>query len=558
MCLRIYVAGYGDTLRSIASKHETDVHALLALNSRITDPDQWIDGTHVRLPARANAPRRQLPLPLCPVPDTEYPEHWIPLTSLEDMAQTEYDVLIVGTGAGGGAAVWRLSEQWGENEKRIGVVEAGDLVLPTHGQNIPTFNTARFEQFWHNPLFLKKIPIAGSFSGPEASLVDGYFSEFIALGGQSLIWATTSPRMDDSVLLHFPVPAQEMARYYDIAEQTMSVNAMYARESQLQDILLHRLEKQGFPDAADLPMAVDLNRSDYGLVHSNVFFSSLHFLAMAMNRRQIDLAVNARAVRVEVEKERAVGVQVMSADKQLHLIKAKTVILAAGTFETPRILLSSDIEGRAIGHYLVHHSMLSAAGTVSRKEFPENLGVAGILIPSANSRPYQIKIQGPGSYFWYQFKEVPLREHWDIYLHATGQVQPRYENRVMLDRSKTDEFGLPGLLVQFSYSREDTAVILQMSQGIQYAASAMKTAVTVNGGKLPYGFPGQEFHSMGTCRMGFDPDTSGTDPYGRVHGVSGLYVADNSILPASGGTSPTLTTVALAIRTADDIVEKMD
>lgn len=554
------MAGYGDTIRSIAYKYETDIQTLLALNSRITDPDQLIHGIQIRLPPRAYTLHPSLPLPLCPVPDTEYPEHWIPLTSLHDMAQSDYDVLIIGTGAGGGAAAWRLSEQWGQNGKRIGVVEAGDLVLPTHGQNIPTLNNDQFEQFWHNPLYLKKIPFTGPSIGSAVPSVDGYFKQFIAMGGQSLIWATTSPRMDDSALLHFPVPIQEMARYYDIAEQIMSVNAMYARDSQLQDILLNRLSVSGFPDASDIPMAVDLNMSDYGLIHSNVFFSSIHFLAMAMNRRKIDLAVNARAVRVVVENERAVGVQVMSADKQTYIIKAKTVILAAGTFETPRILLTSRIEGRSIGHYLVHHSMISTAGTVRRNEFPENLGVLGIIVPGTQSRPYQIKIQGPGSYFWFRYKDVPLREHWEIYLHATGRVQPRYENRVMLDPSKTDEYGLPRLLVQFSYSQEDLAVIHQMSQGIKLAASAMNVAIAENGGKsnMPFGFPGVEFHNMGTCRMGFDPDTSGTDPYGCVHGVSGLYVADNSILPASGGASPTLTTVALAIRTADYIMERMN
>ncbi|MNB87188.1 hypothetical protein D3C75_341630 [compost metagenome] len=39
--------------------------------------------------------------------------NWIPLVSLDEMAQREYDVLIVGSGAGGGAALWRLCQRWG-------------------------------------------------------------------------------------------------------------------------------------------------------------------------------------------------------------------------------------------------------------------------------------------------------------------------------------------------------------------------------------------------------------------------------------------------------------
>ncbi|UUZ89621.1 hypothetical protein LJK87_26400 [Paenibacillus sp. P25] len=59
------------------------------------------------------------------------------------MAETDYDVLIVGGGAGGGAVLWRLCEQWGQEGKRIGMIEAGDLLLPTHGFNVPTFDEDR-------------------------------------------------------------------------------------------------------------------------------------------------------------------------------------------------------------------------------------------------------------------------------------------------------------------------------------------------------------------------------------------------------------------------------
>nr|WP_263575867.1 GMC family oxidoreductase [Paenibacillus vietnamensis] len=47
---------------------------------------------------------------------------------------------------------------------------------------------------------------------------------------------------------------------------------------------------------------------------------------------------------------------------------------------------------------------------------------------------------------------------------------------------------------------------------------------------------------------------SATNLYGQIHGISGLYVADNSVHPTTGAAHPTLTTVALAIRTADYFV----
>jgi len=61
------------------------------------------------------------------------------------------------------------------------------------------------------------------------------------------------------------------------------------------------------------------------------------------------------------------------------------------------------------------------------------------------------------------------------------------------------------------------------------------------------------YHHMGTTRMSDDPDRGVTDSRTRVHGLPNLYVAGSSLFPTSGWANPTLTIVALALRTADDI-----
>ena len=61
-------------------------------------------------------------------------------------------------------------------------------------------------------------------------------------------------------------------------------------------------------------------------------------------------------------------------------------------------------------------------------------------------------------------------------------------------------------------------------------------------------------HHMGGTRMGVDPAQSVVDPWGRAHGVPGVYVAGGSTFPGSSGAmNPTLTMVALAFRTSDRI-----
>ena len=61
------------------------------------------------------------------------------------------------------------------------------------------------------------------------------------------------------------------------------------------------------------------------------------------------------------------------------------------------------------------------------------------------------------------------------------------------------------------------------------------------------------YHHMGTTRMGLDPTTSVTDSDGRVHGLGNLWVAGSSLFPTGGWANPTLTIVALALRSAGKI-----
>jgi len=60
-------------------------------------------------------------------------------------------------------------------------------------------------------------------------------------------------------------------------------------------------------------------------------------------------------------------------------------------------------------------------------------------------------------------------------------------------------------------------------------------------------------HLMGGCRMGNDPTTSVTDPWGKVHGQNDIYVADASLFPAAAEINPYLTIMALADRVAEGI-----
>jgi len=65
-------------------------------------------------------------------------------------------------------------------------------------------------------------------------------------------------------------------------------------------------------------------------------------------------------------------------------------------------------------------------------------------------------------------------------------------------------------------------------------------------------------HACGTCRFGADPDASVLDPWNRAHDVDNLYVVDSSCFPTSGGMNPSLTIAANALRVARAIGERGD
>jgi choline dehydrogenase-like flavoprotein len=64
-------------------------------------------------------------------------------------------------------------------------------------------------------------------------------------------------------------------------------------------------------------------------------------------------------------------------------------------------------------------------------------------------------------------------------------------------------------------------------------------------------------HHMGTTRMADSPARGVTDTFGRVHGLDNLYIAGSSLFPTSGWANPTLTIVALAMRTADRLAVQL-
>jgi gluconate 5-dehydrogenase len=222
------------------------------------------------------------------------------------MSKTNYDVLIIGSGAGGGATLYRLCELWkNHGAKKIGILEKGDKLFHSHALNIPTMNVSRMRsQLW---------PDNSTDVGERLPEFPGVRLTF-ALGGRTLFWNAVTPRPPYYEIKKWPVNFHEMDVYFRLAEKIMAVTTAYANGSSMQKVLLNRLLANGIPEAADLPLAIDMSGSHIGQIHSNPWFSSINFLAYAINNKPFDLALNAYTPQVLIGNGKVVGVKAFSLD----------------------------------------------------------------------------------------------------------------------------------------------------------------------------------------------------------------------------------------------------
>ncbi|MCX5868272.1 MAG: GMC family oxidoreductase [Proteobacteria bacterium] len=105
----------------------------------------------------------------------------------------------------------------------------------------------------------------------------------------------------------------------------------------------------------------------------------------------------------------------------------------------------------------------------------------------------------------------------------------------------------------------DIPMTAYLQNYISRVEGVMQTIAEGNGAELLYtaldGYEHGDAHCLATCRMGRDPARSVCDPYGEVHSYPGLFVSDGSTIPAGTGVNPALTIAANAERIADYIVK---
>jgi choline dehydrogenase-like flavoprotein len=128
---------------------------------------------------------------------------------------------------------------------------------------------------------------------------------------------------------------------------------------------------------------------------------------------------------------------------------------------------------------------------------------------------------------------------------------PNPQSYVDLDPKGTDKFGLPLARRHLRWGANEEALFNDMVRSsLTILEKAGAEILTVPSGPAPN-------HELGGCRMGADPRTSVVNADCRTHDVPNLYVVDGSVFPSASEKNPTHTIMALAVRAAGHIADRM-
>jgi choline dehydrogenase-like flavoprotein len=145
-----------------------------------------------------------------------------------------------------------------------------------------------------------------------------------------------------------------------------------------------------------------------------------------------------------------------------------------------------------------------------------------------------------------------LREHMRGYNHTAGidllgECLPSEQNYLELSDER-DNRGFPKPRIYFTAGQNE--------QSMAAHAEKLMREIWMQAGAFDIWVYERFAHTIGTCRMGNDPESAVVDGDGRSFDIPNLYISDNSTFPSALSVNPSLTIMAVALRTADRFLER--
>jgi choline dehydrogenase-like flavoprotein len=514
-------------------------------------------------------------------PPSDAPKTLRVLTPCGEMT-IEADVVVVGSGSGGGVAAAVLAQAG----KRVIVLEAGGY-----------FNESDFVQL--EPMAYRNLFLRGGFF-PSADGMVSIAAGSTVGGGSTVNWsnslltpASVRASWAKDGLTDVDTPAFD--EHLQAVFERISCNDKVATQNAPHHRLAEGAAKLGYSYRVAM-LNIDPDKYDPNLIgysgmgdQTGAKQGTLRTYLQDASDAGAKLLPNTRAERILTESGKAVGVEATYTDPQTQkssrvVIHASSVVAAAGALETPALLLRSGIGGPAVGAELRLHPASLVTGIYDEPQDPwYGPAMAGIMNEFAEANDchgYIVEcVQHlPGLFTtvvpWLggaQHKELTrkyrYRADWvfivkdrgagTVTIDDNGESAHWYPFTDELDRRHFREAAVTSIRMQEAAGAQQIFLAGQPFAPWQRGEDLEKFIDKVNQVPIgPGGTPVFSAHQMCSAKLGSDPQTSVAKPNGELHDTTGVWIADASGMPCCSGVNPMVSVMALARRTATNMLNQ--
>lgn len=333
------------------------------------------------------------------------------------------------------------------------------------------------------------------------------------------------------------------------------------------------------------------NQCWLGCNFGGYFSTQSSTLPPAMKTGNLTLRPFSIVTKIIYDKDtkKAKGVEIVDAEtNKTYEFFAKVIFVCASAFNSTWVLMNSATDvwegglgssSGELGHNAMdHHFRLGAGGRVEGYEDKYFFGrrPTGLYVPRFVNIPSDTKkrdyvrgfgYQGSGSRGRWSGEIAEMQVggawkdalcepgNWSVGFTAFGEILPYHENKISLDKSVKDKWGLPVLSMDMEIKDNEQKMRKDMTEEMKEMLEkiGVKDVNTYDGG---YNF-GMGIHEMGTARMGRDPKTSVLNGNNQVWDALNVFVTDGAAMTSAGCVNPSLTYMALTARAVDFAVSEL-
>ena len=341
----------------------------------------------------------------------------------------------------------------------------------------------------------------------------------------------------------------------------------------------------------------DLGRSNcqfrdkcwFGCPFGGYFSTQSATLPAAMKTGNLTLRPWAIVTKILYDKDtkKATGVEILDAEtNKTYEYKAKIVFLNASALNSAWVLMNSATDiwpdglgssSGELGHNVMdHHLNVYAGGMVEGYDDKYYYGrrANGIYIPRyrnffGDKRDYlrgfgyqggASRGRGPADIAEYSIG-ADLKEAltepgvWGFGMGGFGETLPYHENKITLDKTRKDKWGLNILSFDVELKENELKMRKDMLEDAKEMLTSLGVKNVQGGDSNPY--LGRGIHEMGTARMGKDPKTSVLNKWNQVWDAPNVFVTDGAFMTSAACQNPSLTYMAFTARAADYAVSEL-